>query len=79
MHVSNAVVQQAQSQANNFVSLGERPIKGKGNMLTHLYKVDELLYCQCAAWCSVHWCRDVSSMDYTTSRHVVLPHMMFVL
>ena len=39
MHVSNSVVQQSQNQANMFVSLGERAIKGKGNMHTHLYKV----------------------------------------
>ena len=42
MHVSHSVVQQAQNQANMFVSLGERAIKGKGNMHTHLYKVATL-------------------------------------
>ena len=39
MHVSDAVVKGLRSQADNFVSLGERAIKGKGNMTTHLYKV----------------------------------------
>ena len=39
MHVSDAVVKGLQSQADHFVSLGERAIKGKGNMITHLYKV----------------------------------------
>ena len=43
MHVSDAVVKGLQSQANNFVHLGERAIKGKGNMITHLYKVGPLL------------------------------------
>lgn len=39
MHVSDAVVKGLQSQADNFAPLGERAIKGKGNMITHLYKV----------------------------------------
>lgn len=39
MHVSDAVVKGLQSQADKFAPLGERAIKGKGNMITHLYKV----------------------------------------
>ena len=39
MHVSDAVVQGLQSQADMFVCLGKRAIKGKGDMVTHLYKV----------------------------------------
>ena len=39
MHVSDAVVKGLKNQADLFVPLGERPIKGKGNMVTHLYKV----------------------------------------
>ena len=39
MHVSDAVVKGLQSQADKFISLGPRAIKGKGNMVTHLYKV----------------------------------------
>jgi len=39
MHVSDAVVKGLQSQANMFAPLGQRAIKGKGNMVTHLYKV----------------------------------------
>lgn len=39
MHVSDAVVKGLQSQTDNFAPLGERAIKGKGNMITHLYKV----------------------------------------
>lgn len=68
MHVSNSVVQQSQNQANMFVSLGERAIKGKGNMHTHLYKVaaNNLLLCLCFHCCCgrmgivvdgwVYWC-----------------------
>lgn len=41
MHVSDAVVQGLQAQADKFVPLGERAIKGKGNMVTHLYKVGD--------------------------------------
>ncbi|KAA6426844.1 MAG: adenylate guanylate cyclase [Trebouxia sp. A1-2] len=41
MHVSDAVVKGLKSQADNFVPLGERAIKGKGNMITHLYKAGD--------------------------------------
>ncbi|DBA81613.1 hypothetical protein WJX77_010729 [Trebouxia sp. C0004] len=41
MHVSDAVVKGLQSQADNFAPLGERAIKGKGKMVTHLFKVGD--------------------------------------
>ena len=39
MHVSDAVVKGLSKQGDMFVPLGERAIKGKGNMFTSLYKV----------------------------------------
>lgn len=41
MHVSDAVVKGLSKQGDMFVPLGERAIKGKGNMFTHLYKVGD--------------------------------------
>ena len=46
MHVSDAVVKGLQTQAGMFAPLGERAIKGKGNMITHLYKVCQILPCK---------------------------------
>lgn len=46
IHVSNAVVETS-SQKDQFVCLGERSIKGKGIMVTSLYKVRLLLPAVC--------------------------------
>lgn len=78
MHVSDAVVKGLKSQADNFVPLGERAIKGKGNMITHLYKVSSascrlLKTCQLEPDCCWLFCRTVNKTGHTCNCDVVLP------